>query len=82
MTNALACPHCGDALFRSAVDGTRLKARTTMLVLHKSGDVEINCVACKRGVLLPLAPLKDVPLRKAETPKFIVPLDTTTKRRA
>lgn len=80
--SALACPHCGDALFRGAADGSRLKARTSMLVLHKSGDVEINCAACKRGVLLPLSPIKDAPLRKATETKFIVPLDKHAKRRA
>jgi hypothetical protein len=71
-----ACPHCAQPIFREV--GPKLKARTTMLVLHKSGAVEINCGACGRGVLLPLErPASGaLELRKAETapaPRLIVP---------
>ena len=48
------CPHCSHALFRMAADGLKIKAATSCLVLHKSGDVEINCPKCKLGVLVPL----------------------------
>lgn len=63
--------------------GDRLKARTSVLVLHRNNEVEINCDECKRGVLVPLTPVKDAPLRKAaDGPRFVVPLDTKQGRRA
>ncbi len=63
-----ACPHCDAALFRSS--GDKLKARTSMLVLHKSGNVEINCPSCRRGVYLPLAISDQFVMRKAQ--RFVV----------
>jgi hypothetical protein len=37
-----------------------------MLVIHKSGSVEVNCGLCKRGVIVPLKLLDGpVELRKA-----------------
>lgn len=61
------CPHCGKAIFRPSPDGSKIKAPTTCLVLHKSGEVEINCPKCKLGVLVPLAAVKgESELRKAK----------------
>jgi len=83
MSTSLDCPHCARPLFRMVKSGDKLRARTNILVVHRSGDVEINCVECKRGVLVPLVPAKDVVLRKAaDGPKFVVPLDSTKARRA
>lgn len=64
----MICPHCSEAVFRATPDAEKLKARTTMLVLHKSGGVEINCARCGHGVLLPLQ-LSDGPfeLKKASS---------------
>lgn len=68
-----ACPHCGQAVFRKSKDGAKLKAKTRILVLHKAGEVEINCGACGKGVLLPLVLAKgEVGLRKADMPKLVV----------
>lgn len=71
------CPHCGDPVFRKSGSGAKLKARTKILVLHKSGDVETNCPSCGKGILLPLVPSKDPQLRKAVVPdrRFVVPRD-------
>ena len=70
------CPHCGQPLFKKGASGDKLKARTRILVLHKSGDVEINCGLCGKGVLLPLVQGPDLfiggaPLRKAVMPRLI-----------
>ena len=66
------CPHCGKPVFRKSAGGQKVKARTKILVLHKSGEVEINCPECGRGVLLPLTLDEGSPdLRKAELPRFI-----------
>lgn len=65
MTQNLECPHCGFAVFRKASGGGRYKARTTIMVLHKSGDVEINCGKCKRALILPMQFRASVELRKA-----------------
>ena len=62
----IECPYCGGRVFSLAKSGDRLKAKTSMLVLHKSGDVEINCTHCKQGVLVPLVPKSgEKRLRKA-----------------
>jgi hypothetical protein len=62
----MLCPHCGGNLFHKSADGEKLKAKTSMLILHKGGAVEVNCGICKRGVLLPLV-IREGPveLRKA-----------------
>ena len=65
MDKHLHCPHCDQPIFRKSNSGTRLKARATILVLHKSGEVEFNCGACKRAVILPTAFRAKVELRKA-----------------
>jgi DNA-directed RNA polymerase subunit RPC12/RpoP len=62
----LTCPHCGSRVFRKSSGGTRYKARTPIVVLHKSGELEINCAGCRRGVILPTTFKSDNPvLRKA-----------------
>ena len=63
------CPHCSKAVFRLSADGGKIKAITNCLVLHKSGDVEINCGHCKRGLIVPLMPQPgESKLRKARDP--------------
>ena len=80
MTNLLACPHCDTQLFRATRDGSRMKLRTSIVVLHKSGDVEVNCPHCKHGVIIPLVPAPGPPvLKKADEPKLIVRLDRQGK---
>lgn len=58
----LCCPHCARPIFRKSSSGARYKAKTSIVVLHKSGDVEINCGSCKRAVILARAKIE---LRKA-----------------
>lgn len=66
------CPHCTQSMFKSSADGLKLKAKTSMLVLHKSGAVEINCGACGRGVLVPLQATEGpFEMRKADEPRFV-----------
>lgn len=70
------CPYCSMTMFRSAAGGARLKAPTSMLIVHKSGEVEINCKHCKHGVLLPLVlALGAFELKKSE-PRYVVGLTT------
>lgn len=60
-------------MFRPSQDGQKIKAPTSIVVLHKSGEVEINCPKCKQGVYLPLVAAEGVPtLRKARSQRFIV----------
>lgn len=68
----MICPHCQQAMFKASADGQKLKAKTSMLVLHKAGGVEINCGGCGRGVLVPLQ-LAEGPfeMKKAEEPRFV-----------
>lgn len=65
------CPHCQAELFAMSRDGAKLKAITSILVLHKSGEVEINCAACKNGVLLPLAAVPGAALAKGRVAQRI-----------
>ena len=68
-----SCPHCARAVFRPSSDGTKLKAKTRILILHKSGAVEINCGHCGKGILLPLMRSEGEPeLKKAYMPKLVV----------
>ena len=68
------CPYCGVPVFKPNGARTKLKARTTMIVLHKSGSVEINCGSCGQGVLVPLELKADTAqLEKASHPRLIVP---------
>lgn len=66
------CPNCEGKLFRASKDARKVKARTSMLILHKSGEVEINCPHCKQGVLLPLVAAGPPVLRKARVQRFVV----------
>ncbi len=66
------CPHCNSAIFSLSKDGERLKALTTVIVLHKSGVVEINCPRCKNGVILPLVKSDKVELRKGRVQQRFV----------
>jgi uncharacterized C2H2 Zn-finger protein len=53
MPDELKCPHCEGQVFRKSNSGNRYKARTAIVVLHKSGELEINCASCKRAIILP-----------------------------
>lgn len=66
-----ACPHCSAPLFTMSRDGAKLKALTSILVLHKSGEVEINCTSCKNGVLVPLAAVPGATLAKGRVAQRI-----------
>lgn len=39
-------------MFRKSETGDKLKLGRTMIVLHKSGDIEVNCVRCRRAVII------------------------------
>ena len=65
MDNPFQCPHCTKAVFRKGSAGAALKAKATIIVLHKSGAVEFNCGSCKRAIILPTQFRKEVALRKA-----------------
>lgn len=68
------CPHCDRPVFKKSAGGSKLKARTRVLVLHKSGEVEIPCDSCGKGILLPLRFAPEDGLRKAHPPpKLVVP---------
>jgi len=71
-----SCPYCSLAMFRSAANGERLKAPTSMLIVHKSGEVEINCRHCKHGVLLPLVLADGAFALKKSEPRYVVGLTT------
>jgi hypothetical protein len=49
----------------------KLKARTRIVVLHKAGEVEINCDGCGKGILLPLARVEGAGIRKADMPRLV-----------
>lgn len=63
------CPHCEQPLLRASSDGSKLRARTKIVVLHKSAEVEINCDTCGGPVIL--GKLEGVELKKAV--RFVVP---------
>jgi predicted RNA-binding Zn-ribbon protein involved in translation (DUF1610 family) len=65
MDNPFQCPHCAKAVFRKSASGATLKAKATIIVLHKSGAVEFNCGACKRAIILPTQFRQEIALRKA-----------------
>lgn len=50
----MKCPYCYSDVFTLSRDGERAKASTSIVVLHKGGDIEINCSTCKNGVILPI----------------------------
>jgi uncharacterized metal-binding protein YceD (DUF177 family) len=47
-------------------DEGKLKAKTSMLVLHRQGDVEMVCARCGGGIILPLTQERGVALQKGE----------------
>lgn len=67
----MICPHCEGAVFQASP--SKLKARTAILVLHKSGEVETSCPLCKKAVLLPLR-IIDGPfeIKKAASPRLVI----------
>lgn len=65
----MICPHCDKLIFQMSKDKSRAKAKVTCLILHKSGDVEINCPLCKRGILLPFHCKENGELQKSQYPK-------------
>lgn len=66
-----SCPHCDKQMFRPSSDGSKLKLPTSMVVLHKGGDVEVNCPHCKQGVIVPLQAKEGPPvLKKAQ--RFVI----------
>lgn len=71
-----SCPHCNRTMFRLSQDGSKVKTRTTCFVMHKSGEIEINCPKCGRGVMLPFLSVqeqKPKELRKAKPePRYVV----------
>lgn len=68
----MKCPFCNSDVFALSQDGERLKANTSMLVLHKAtNEVEINCATCKNGILLPLM-VTGSELRKGRTYRPVV----------
>ena len=68
----MKCPYCQAEVFTLSRDGERAKAQTSMIVLHKGGDLEINCPSCKNGVLLPFTILRGRELRKGRAYRPIV----------
>lgn len=64
-----SCPHCQQPMFRRSESGNKAKLGRSAVVLHKSGDIEVNCPRCRRGVIL--GRLDDLTMRKAQ-PRLIV----------
>ncbi|MDQ3171086.1 MAG: hypothetical protein M3Q55_13195 [Acidobacteriota bacterium] len=56
------CPHCGVEIARESGDKTKI--RTSIVVLHKGGGIEINCPACKGGIIIPTT-IATGPIRKS-----------------
>lgn len=63
-----ACPHCQQPMFRKSEHGNKQKLARTPVIVHKSGDIEVNCPRCRRGVILGSAATA---LRKAQ-PRLVV----------
>jgi len=66
----IACPHCQGVLMRKSTEGNKLKARTSMCIMHRTGEVEINCGSCGKGVLL--GKLERVVVSKAAPPQRLI----------
>ena len=63
------CPHCQEPIFLKSAGGTKLKARTNILVLHPtSHEAEINCLRCGGAIVLGKL---EVALRKAR-PRLVI----------
>lgn len=65
MDDQLTCPHCAQPVFRKSNSGARYKVKTSILVLHKGGEIEFNCTACRRAIILPMRFPPKIELRKA-----------------
>lgn len=63
------CPHCQQPVFRRSEAGGKAKLGRTAVVLHKSGELEINCPRCRRGIIL--GRIDEVTMRKAQ-PRLVV----------
>jgi hypothetical protein len=63
------CPHCQQPVFRRSDSGGKVKLGRSAVVLHKSGDIEVNCPRCRRGIVL--GRLDSVLMRKA-APRLVV----------
>lgn len=62
--SSLPCPHCAQPLLRASAEGSKLRARTRIVVLHKAaGEVELNCDCCGGAVII--GHLRELSLRKA-----------------
>lgn len=70
----MRCPECSGRVFRASDDGSKVRAKTRVLVIRKSGEVEINCAHCKTPLVIPLAVKTDEPfaLKKAQPPRLIL----------
>ncbi len=64
----IACPHCQLPVFRKSESGGKQKLQRSAVIVHSSGDIEINCPRCKRGLIVGQS---SGTLRKA-TPRLIV----------
>jgi hypothetical protein len=64
------CPHCQAPIGHVAANSDKVKLATRIVVLHKSGDVEINCGRCKRGVII--GSMTATALRKAAPPRLVI----------
>lgn len=66
----ISCPHCMAVLMRKSTEGNKLKARTSMCIMHRGGEIEINCGGCGKGVML--GKLERVVVTKALPPQRLV----------
>lgn len=73
------CPHCGCGVF--VAKSGKAKMRTSILVVHQTGEVESNCPGCRKAILLPMHADLNTPLKKSKPTRFVVALDSTNKLR-
>lgn len=66
----IECPHCRAVLMRKSSEGNKLKARTSMCIMHRTGEIEINCGSCGKGVML--GKLERVAVAKAVPPQRLI----------
>ena len=67
------CPHCTKPLFRKSADGSALKAKTRVLILHKAGKLEFNCGACGKGVLMRITASSDKIQKAKPSARLVMP---------
>ena len=63
------CPHCQQPVFRKSGNNGKVKVNTSIFVLHKGGEAEINCPRCRRGIII--GRIETVQMRKA-MPRLVV----------